>query len=137
MGFTLTLLAPNPVSEIGEAGGYNYMSKLNQIDNWCFWVVVARIAKFYFKEGKREQGFEELDLILNKQARSARGFRGYITSFSCDQDNVALILTMWEDNESFEDSKELFSSVIDKVKPFFEKLPNVEHHRIDTVNFSP
>ena len=113
------------------------MSKLNQIDNWCFLVVVARIAKFYFKEGKREQGFEELDLILNKQARSARGFRGYITSFSCDQDNIALILTMWEDNESFEDSKELFSSVIDKVKPFFEKLPDVEHHRIDTVNFNP
>lgn len=100
-------------------------------------MVVARIAKFYFKEGKREEGFEELDLILNKQVRSARGFRGYLTSFSCDQDNVAIILTMWEDNESFEGSKELFSSAIDKVKPLFERPTDVEHHRIDTINFNP
>ena len=100
-------------------------------------MVVARIAKFYFKEGKREEGFEELDLILNKKVRSARGFRGYVSSFSCDQDTVALILTMWEDDESFEASKELFSLAIDKVTPLFERQPDVEHHRIDTVNFSP
>jgi quinol monooxygenase YgiN len=100
-------------------------------------MVVARIVKFYFKDGKREEGFEELDLILNKQVRSARGFRGYITSFSCDQDNEAFFLTMWEDNESFEGSSELFSFAIDKVKPFFERPPYVEHHRIDTVNFNP
>ena len=54
-----------------------------------------------------------------------------------NQDNVALILTMWEDNESFEGSKELFSSAIDKVKPQFERQPDVEHHRVDTVNFNP
>jgi quinol monooxygenase YgiN len=100
-------------------------------------LVVARIARFYFKEGKREEGFEELDLILNKQVRSAKGFRGYLTSFSCDQDNVALILTMWEDDESFEDSLVLFSFAIDKVAALFEEQPEVEHHRIDTVNFSP
>jgi quinol monooxygenase YgiN len=99
-------------------------------------MVVARIAKFYFMEGKREEGFSELDLILNKQVRSAKGFRGYVSLFSCDQDNVVIILTMWEDDESFLGSKELFSSAVDKVMPFFERQPDVEHCRVDTVNFS-
>ncbi len=100
-------------------------------------MVVARFAKFYFKDDKREEGFSELDLILNKQVRSAKGYRGYVSMFSCDQDNVATILTMWEDNESFLGSQELFSTAINKVTPFFEKQPDVEQYRIDTVNFNP
>ncbi len=100
-------------------------------------LVVARIAKFFFKPGKREEGFAELDLILNKLVRSAKGYRGYVSTFSCDDDNVAMIITMWEDSESFLESQELFSSTMDKVAPYFEKQPEIEHHRIDTVNFSP
>ena len=100
-------------------------------------LVVARIAKFFFKYGKREEGFAELDLILNKLVRSTKGYRGYVSSFSCDNDDVALIITMWEDNESFLESEELFSSTMDKVTPFFKRQPEVEHHRIDTVNFNP
>ena len=84
-------------------------------------MVVARIAKFYFKEGKREEGFNELDLVINKQGRDAMGFRGYVSSFSCDQDNVALILTMWEDDESFAASKEAFLATMDRLMPFFER----------------
>ena len=99
-------------------------------------MVVARIAKFFFKSGKREEGFAELDFILNKLVRSAKGYRGYVSMFSYDNNNVAIIMTMWEDNESFLESRELFSSTMEKVAPFFEKQPEVEHHRIDTVNFS-
>jgi quinol monooxygenase YgiN len=98
-------------------------------------VVVARIAKFFFKPEKREEGFAELDLVLNKLVKSARGYRGYVSMFSCDNDDVATIMTMWEDNESFLKSQELFSSTIEKAAPFFEKQPEVEHQRIDTVDF--
>ena len=99
-------------------------------------MVVARLTKFYFKDGKREQGFEELDLILNKEARNANGFRGYVSLFSCDEDNVAVILTMWEDDESFVSSKEIFNLAVEKVQPLLEKQPEPEHLRVDTVNFS-
>lgn len=99
-------------------------------------MVVARLAKFYFKTGKREEGFAELDLILNKQVRSKKGYRGYVSLFSRDRDDAAIILTMWEDDESFLDSQELFSSTMEKVTPFFERQPDVEHYRVDTVNIS-
>jgi quinol monooxygenase YgiN len=100
-------------------------------------LVVARLAKFFFKTGKREEGFAELDLILNKLVRSAKGYRGYVSMFSCDDENVAIIMTMWENNESYLETQELFSTTMSKVAPFFEKQPEVEHHRIDTVNLSP
>jgi len=99
-------------------------------------MVAARLAKFYFKKGKREEGFEELDLILNKHGRDQMGFRGFISLFSCDQENVALILTAWEDDESFLGSQELFSSTVNKVMPLLERRPDVEHYRVDTINFS-
>jgi quinol monooxygenase YgiN len=97
-------------------------------------VVVARFVKFYFKQGKREEGFSELDLILNKQTRNLRGFRGFVSLLSCDQDNVALILTIWEDEESFAGSKVLFSSAVEKVAPFFERQPDIEYYRVDTIS---
>jgi quinol monooxygenase YgiN len=100
-------------------------------------LVVARLAKFFFKTGKREEGFDELDLILNKLVRSAKGYRGYVSMFSCDDEDAATIITMWEDSDSFLESKELFSSTMEKVAAFFEKQPEVEHYKIDTVNFSP
>ena len=98
-------------------------------------MVVGRLTKFHFKEGKREEGFNKLDLILNKEARNVNGFRGYVSMFSCDQDNVAIILTMWEDDESFVSSKEIFALAVERVNPLLEKQPEPEHVRVDSVNF--
>lgn len=99
-------------------------------------MVVARLTKFYFKEGRREEGFTELDLILNKEARNAQGFRGYVSMFSCDQDNVVVTLTMWEDDESYVSSQAIFNFAVEKITPLLEKQPEPEHHRIDTVFFT-
>jgi len=98
-------------------------------------MVVARLSKFYFKNGKREEGFSELDLILNKETRSVKGFRGYVSMFSCDQANLITFLTVWEDDESFLASQQVFSSAVEKVMPLVERQPEVEHYRVDTVNF--
>lgn len=93
------------------------------------------MSKFYFKNEKREEGFSELDLILNKETRSVKGFRGYVSMFSCDQANLVTFLTVWEDDESFLASQAVFSSAVEKVMPLVERQPEVEHYRVDTVNF--
>ena len=66
-----------------------------------FNMVVARTVKYYFKEGKRDEGFTEIDLAVNKRARNAKGFRGYISLFSYDEETVSTIITMWQDAESY------------------------------------
>jgi hypothetical protein len=99
-------------------------------------MVVARIVKYYFKEGKRDEGFEKVDLAVNKRARNSKGFKGYISLFSYDEDNVVTILTIWQDVESFLASEEVFISDVDKFMPFLEKKPEVGYHRVDSITLS-
>ena len=96
-------------------------------------VVVARVVKYYFKQGMRANGFTEIDLAVNKRARVARGFRGYISLFSYDEDNVATIITLWQDAESYQDSEAVFNSDVEKFMVFLEKKPEVGYHRVDSV----
>jgi heme-degrading monooxygenase HmoA len=96
-------------------------------------MVVARTVKYHFKEGKHEDGFTEVDLAVNKKARNAKGFRGYISLFSYDEDNVVTIITMWQDAESLQASEEVFTSDVEKFMPFLEKKPEVGYHRVDSV----
>jgi heme-degrading monooxygenase HmoA len=96
-------------------------------------MVVARTVKYYFKEGMRADGFIEVDLAVNKKARNAKGFRGYVSLFSYDEANVATIITLWQDAESFQASEEVFSSDVEKFMPFLDKKPEVGYHRVDSV----
>ena len=96
-------------------------------------MVVARTVKYYFKEGNREEGFEKVDLAVNKKARNVKGFRGYISLFSYDEKNVATIITLWQDAESFQTSEEVFTSDVEEFMPFLEKKPEVGYHRVDSV----
>jgi heme-degrading monooxygenase HmoA len=99
-------------------------------------MVVARLVKYYFKEGKREDGFTEVDLAVNKRARNSKGFRGYISLFSYDEENVATILTMWQDVESLQASEEVFSLDVEKFMRFLEKKPEVGYHRVDSISLT-
>jgi quinol monooxygenase YgiN len=94
-------------------------------------LVLARIAKFSFKKGKREEAFAELDLTLNMQVRNAKGFRGFISMISEDAKNEATIITLWEDQISLVSSEnELLSVAVKKILNSLEKEPAVEHLKI-------
>ena len=99
-------------------------------------MVVARLVKYYFKEKKREDGFMEVDLAVNKRARNSKGFRGYISLFSYDEENVATILTMWQDVESLQASEEVFTLDVEKFMHFLEKKPEVGYHRVDSISLT-
>jgi len=94
-------------------------------------LVLIRKATFHFKKGQREEGFAELDLILNKEARNAKGFRGFVSMLSKDSENEALILTLWEDELSLTMSEvQILTPVIRKILNKLEKEPNVEHFKL-------
>lgn len=94
-------------------------------------MVSARIVRFSFKKGKREEGFETLDHILNQKARNAAGFRGFISFLSKDMENEAIIITLWEDDAALLASeKTLLPLAIKKVLDSLEKEPTAEHFKI-------
>ncbi len=84
-----------------------------------------------FKKGKRDEGFAELDRILNTSTRHTSGFRGYISLLSKDNSNMATILTLWQDEESLKASEAgVFSNAIESARKFLESGPQVENFRV-------
>jgi len=100
-----------------------------------FWerklLVLCRLSKWFFKKGKREEAFSELDRILNSTTRNTQGFRGYISMLSYEDKNTATILTLWHDKESLQASeKGVFANAIAKVQGSLEKRPILENLRV-------
>jgi heme-degrading monooxygenase HmoA len=94
-------------------------------------VVLARMSFWYFKKGKREEGFSELDRILNTLAQNAKGFRGYMSLLSYEDPNALSVLTLWQDEETMNASeKGEFVQAIKKVQDLIEKQPRIENYRV-------
>ena len=84
-----------------------------------------------FKKGKREEGFSELDKILNSLAQDAEGFRGYMSLLSYEDPNAVTILTLWQDEEALKKSEQVvFAQAIQKVQNQLEKTPKLENYRV-------
>ena len=69
-------------------------------------LVLARMSFWYFKKGKREEGFAELDKILNTLAQESEGFRGYMSLLSHEDPNAVTILTLWQDEDALKKSEQ-------------------------------
>ena len=94
-------------------------------------MVLARMSFWYFKLGKREAGFAELDKILNTLAQDAEGFRGYMSLLSYEDQNALTVLTLWQDEESMKMSeKGVFAQAIKKVQDKLESPPRIENYRV-------
>jgi len=94
-------------------------------------VVLARMSFWYFKAGKREGGFAELDKILNTLAQDVEGFRGYMSLLSHENPNAVTILTLWQDEDALKKSEQdVFARATQKVQDSLEKAPRIENYRV-------
>jgi len=94
-------------------------------------MVLARMSFWCFKSGKREEGFAELDKILNTLAQNSEGFRGYMSMLSHEDSNAVTILTLWQDEEALKKSElGVFAMAIQRVQDQLQKPPRIENYRI-------
>lgn len=94
-------------------------------------MVLARLSIWVFKKGKREEGFAELDRILNSATRHTKGFRGYISLISKDEPDTSTILTLWQDEEALEDSEQgVYKLAITNVQDFLESPPQIKNFKV-------
>ncbi len=94
-------------------------------------MVLARMSFWNFKAGKRDEGFAELDKILNTLAQDSEGFRGYMSLLSQENPNLVTILTLWQDEEALKKSElDVFARATQKVKDQLEKPPRIENYRV-------
>ena len=94
-------------------------------------MVLARMSFWYFKKGKRDEAFSELDRILNTLAQDAEGFRGYMSLLSYEDPNAVTVLTLWQDEEAMKRSEMgVFARAIKKVQDSLESPPRIENYRV-------
>ena len=96
-------------------------------------MVLARMSKWLFKDGKREKGFYELDATLSDRARKTVGFRGVVTLLSRDDPNVGIVITLWTDEEALKASEnEVFKLAVQKILEYTAEPPTVQNFRLFT-----
>ncbi len=96
-------------------------------------MVLARLSKWVFKNGKRERGFNELDSTMADQARTTQGFRGVISLLSRDDPNVGIIITLWNDEEALQASEaDVFKSSVQKISEYVAEPPIMQNYRLFT-----
>ncbi len=96
-------------------------------------LVLIRRATFHFKEGKRDEAVSELELMLKKEVRTAKGFQGYISMLSKDSENEVSILTLWEDELSFNSSGIiLLAPAVKRISNTLEKEPIFENFKLSS-----
>ena len=94
-------------------------------------MVLARMTVWHFKEGNREKGFSELDIILNTLAHQTEGFRGAISLLDNDDPNTVTILTLWIDKEALERSeKDVFSQALKRVQDSIDTPPKIKNYQV-------
>ena len=94
-------------------------------------MVLARMSFWYFKAGKREEGFAELDKILNTLAQESEGFRGYMSLLSFENPKAVTILTLWQDEDALKKSEQdVFARATKKVEEQLEKPPRIDNYRV-------
>lgn len=94
-------------------------------------MVLARMSFWYFKAGKREEGFAELDKLLNTLEQDVEGFRGYMSLLSHDDPNGVTILTLWQDEDALKKSEQdVLARATQKVQVSLEKAPRIENYSV-------
>lgn len=68
-------------------------------------MVIARFSKWAFKEGKRDELFQQLDSTFGNIARKAKGFRGVLSMLDKEDPNVGIVITLWTDEDSLKKSQ--------------------------------
>jgi quinol monooxygenase YgiN len=94
-------------------------------------LVLARMSKWIFEDSKREEGFFKIDEVLNKMVRHTTGFRGYMSPLSQDEPNSAVILTLWQDQDTLDASeKGVFTQTTQGIQNLLEKPPTTSSFRV-------
>ncbi len=89
------------------------------------------MSTWHFKKGKRESGFLEIDRVLNTATRHVEGFRGYLSLMSHEDPSTAVVITLWQDQQTLEKTEEgTIQDAFHTVQECLESPPCIENFRV-------
>lgn len=89
-------------------------------------MVIARMSAWKFRPGQRDAALE----VISKKGDDAermQGFRGYLFLMSFEDQDAAILITLWEDEESLQASREsIFKDAMQDVERYTASPPEVK-----------
>jgi heme-degrading monooxygenase HmoA len=87
----------------------------------------VKLNRVRLKDGMREVATTKFREFFASIHGKVSGFKGYTILENIDENNETLVLTYWESKEDmdnyYSNSNSSLSSLVDEVKPMFEKMP--------------
>jgi heme-degrading monooxygenase HmoA len=87
----------------------------------------VKLNRVRLKDGMREVATTKFREFFASIHGKVSGFKGYTILETSDDNNETLVLTYWRSKEDmdnyYSNSNSSLSSLVDEVKPMFEKMP--------------
>lgn len=87
-----------------------------------------------FKKGQREKGLNKMEEVASNQARTTKGYRGFLQLLSEESPESATIITLWESKEArAASSKGLFKDASKAIEQYVESPPTLSNFKLTDV----
>ncbi|MDV2480584.1 hypothetical protein F8E02_00890 [Methanoculleus sp. Wushi-C6] len=100
-------------------------------------MAVARMSTWKFRPGQRDAALE----VISKKGDDAermQGFRGYLFLMSPEDQDAAILITLWEDEESLQASREsIFKEAVQDIERYTASPPDVKALHVHSADIPP
>jgi heme-degrading monooxygenase HmoA len=89
--------------------------------------IIVKLNRVTLKDGMREKATRKFKEFFATIQGKEKGFKGFIILENEEDSHETLVLTLWESkgdmDNYYSNTNKRLSSLVDEVKPMFEKMP--------------
>jgi heme-degrading monooxygenase HmoA len=102
--------------------------------------IIVKLNTVRLKDGMRERASRKFkDFFATIQGKE-KGFKGFIILENEEDSHETLVLTLWESKRDmdnyYSNTNKTLSSLVDEVKPMFEKMPERITYNVASLELS-
>ncbi|CAN5539544.1 hypothetical protein BH18THE1_BH18THE1_13060 [soil metagenome] len=101
---------------------------------------IVKLNRVRFKDGMREKATRKFREFFTAIQGKVSGFKGYIILENDEDSDEMLVLTLWASKEDmdnyYSNSNKRLSSLVEEVKPTFEKMPERISYNVVSLDLS-
>ncbi|MFN2434937.1 MAG: antibiotic biosynthesis monooxygenase [Nitrososphaeraceae archaeon] len=101
---------------------------------------IVKLNRVRFKDGMREISTRKFREFFAAIQGKVSGFKGYIILENDEDSDEMLVLTLWASKEDmdnyYSNSNKRLSSLVEEVKPTFEKMPERISYNVVSLDLS-
>ena len=102
--------------------------------------IIVKLNRVRLKDGMRERASRKFKEFFATIQGKEKGFKGFIILENKEDSHETLVLTLWESkgdmDNYYSNTNKRLSSLVDEVKPMFEKMPERITYNVASLELS-